>query len=189
MAASDEELMAAYLAGDQGAFRALFERYAPRVLRLMQRGRPNDPEAPDLVQQTFLQLHRARRDFRRGARLRPWLFTIAANCKRDHCRRAGRRREEPTDVEPTAPGAGPVNGIAQRQTAGEVRAALDALPTGQREVIELHWFAELSFAEVAESLGLKLSAAKVRAHRGYGRLRQILGDVATGERRTHDALS
>src|SRR5215467_14772428 len=90
---SDEELMLAYANGDESAFRELFRRYAPMLLRLCTRqvGRPAD--AQDLVQQTFLQLHRARRDFRADMRLRPWIMTIALNLARDLLRRRGRRPE------------------------------------------------------------------------------------------------
>ncbi|MBN1612092.1 MAG: hypothetical protein JW940_36005 [Polyangiaceae bacterium] len=79
---TDEELMLAYRAGDREAFRELFRRYAPR-LEPMFRKRVSDPElARDLLQQTFLQLHRARNDYREGAQLRPWLFAIALNLAR-----------------------------------------------------------------------------------------------------------
>jgi len=67
---SDEELMAAYVAGDQAAFEELFRRYAPALLRVIGRQLSSPGEAHDLVQQTFLQLHRARYDFKPGARLR-----------------------------------------------------------------------------------------------------------------------
>jgi RNA polymerase sigma-70 factor (ECF subfamily) len=56
-----------------------------------------------------------------------------------------------------------------------LQSALTKLREGQREVIELHWFEGLSFAEIATRVGASLSAVKVRAHRGYGRLREILG--------------
>src|SRR5450432_4495038 len=82
---TDEELMDRYLAGDREAFRELFRRYAPVVLRLVRRNVPTD-EAHDLVQLTFLHLHRGRKDFRRGARLRPWLCTIAINVRRQYFR-------------------------------------------------------------------------------------------------------
>src|SRR5438128_1919265 len=90
---SDEELMRAYVSGDSAAFRELFERYGPVLLRVMRHQLRRPEEARDLVQQTFLQLHRSRLDFREGAQLRPWLFTIAMNLKREYFRRAGRRPE------------------------------------------------------------------------------------------------
>ena len=58
-----------------------------------------------------------------------------------------------------------------------MRRALAALPDHQREVIELHWLGELPFPEVARAVGASLSAVKVRAHRGYKRLRDLLGEV------------
>jgi DNA-directed RNA polymerase specialized sigma24 family protein len=63
------------------------------------------------------------------------------------------------------------------------------LPADQREVIELHWFDELEFPEVAQVVGASVSAVKVRAHRGYVRLRQILGDAALpGNRASGDGI-
>lgn len=166
--------MAAYVGGDRAAFAELFRRYAPRLQRLLLRDLGRSDAAHDLVQQTFLQLHRARHDFRAGARLRPWLFTIALNLKRQHFRRLGRRPEAslPTDgAEPVAPRGNP----EARAGDAELRAALQQLPEPQREVIVLHWFEGLSFREIAETVGASQPAVKVRAHRGYNRLRESLG--------------
>ena len=58
-----------------------------------------------------------------------------------------------------------------------VRAAVGRLPDGQREVLELHWFEGLPFPEVAAIVGASHSAVKVRAHRGYERLRQVMTDA------------
>ena len=66
---SDEALMAAYQGGDAAALRELFRRHGGALLRMFQRDLAR-PEAEDLVQQTFLQLHRARADYRVGAPLR-----------------------------------------------------------------------------------------------------------------------
>lgn len=167
--------MAAYVAGDRSAFATLFDRYAPRLLRLMQRDLGRSEDANDLVQQTFLHLHRARRDFRPGAALRPWLFTIALNLKRQHFRRKGRRPETSLDaeesIEPVEPRAGPEGRVRDVQ----VRAALGHLPEAQREVIVLHWFEGLSFREIADVVGASQPAVKVRAHRGYNKLREVMG--------------
>jgi RNA polymerase sigma-70 factor (ECF subfamily) len=56
-----------------------------------------------------------------------------------------------------------------------MRRALQQLPEEQREVILLHWFEDLPFAEVAAIVGASVPAVKVRAHRGYERLRATLG--------------
>lgn len=165
--------MLAYAGGDRAAFVALFERWAPRIAATFMRSGMGRADADDLVQQTFLQLHRARLDFRPGAPLRPWLYTIALNLERQLLRR---RRRKPESAladdasEPAAPGHDPDAGFVAQQ----VRAVVMALPDAQREVIMLHLFEGMSFREVGEVLGATQTAVKVRAHRAYGRLRELL---------------
>src|SRR5215471_18884167 len=134
---SDEDLMLAYVRGDESAVREIFQRYAPVLVRLVQRqiGRHND--AQDIVQQTFLQLHRARRDFRAEMRLRPWIMTIALNLARDLLRRRGRRPESAMEEAtlPVSAAVQPVAGNGDADVAKKVRAALSTLPRDQREVI------------------------------------------------------
>jgi RNA polymerase sigma-70 factor (ECF subfamily) len=175
---SDEQLMAAYVAGDAAAFRIIFERYAPLLLRAMLRELYVREEANDLVQQTFLQLHRARADFDPGQKLKPWVFTIAMNLKREYFRRKKRRPERSLDAESAVEPAVAALGAAQVDARRTLARVLGGLPADQREVIELHWFDGLEFPEVAEVVGASVSAVKVRAHRGYVRLRQALGDAA-----------
>lgn len=166
--------MAAYVAGDKAAFQELYSRYSGLLYRVLRRGMHSQADAEDLLQQTFLQLHRARHDFKAGARLRPWLFTIALNLRREYYRRRGRRPEAPLDLG-TEPSVRPA--LASRfEAARALSRALEQLEPGQREVIELFWLDQLSFPEVADVMGISLSAAKVRAHRGYQRLRAFLED-------------
>jgi len=175
-AADDEELFARYVSGDSAAFEELFTRYAPALTRVMLRQIRSREEASELVQQTFLQLHRARLDFRSGAQVRPWLYTIALNLRRESARRGARRAGIMSPVAEILEQHGAVN--AHDPTEGEtrlqVRRALAELPEGQRTVISLHWFDGLSFPEVAEVVGVNLSAVKVRAHRGYKALKSNL---------------
>lgn len=172
---SDEELMRRYVSGDQAAFRLLFERYAPMLMRLTARHLRSDELAREVVQQTFFQVHAARNDFRSDARLRPWVFTIAMNLVREHYRRSLRRKETELD-EARVPASererGPLEG---KQRVALLRAALAQLPVSQREVVELHWLEERPFAEVAEIVGSTEGAVRVRAHRAYKRLKELLG--------------
>ena len=167
--------MAAYVEGDRAAFDALFSRYAPRLRQMLGRRISRPQDVADIVQQTFLQLHRARKDFRAGAKLRPWLYTIALNLARQYFRRRGRRPEAGLgEFDPPERGG---EGNPERTTvARELRDALTQLPAAQREVIELHWFEGLPFKEVAAVVGASESAVKVRAHRGYEKLRVRLRD-------------
>jgi RNA polymerase sigma factor (sigma-70 family) len=175
---SDEELMLAYVGGDASAFHELFRRYAPLLLRVMRRELSSQSEAQDLVQQTFLQIHRARNDFDPGRRLKPWVYTIALNLKREYLR--GRKRRPTQPLEQTQePGVEAVDPELQDR-ARILRRVLATLPAQQREVIELHWFDELSFQEVGQALGITTTAAKVRAHRGYVRLKEALSELGLG---------
>jgi RNA polymerase sigma factor (sigma-70 family) len=175
LAVTDEELMARYCEGEEHAFRVLFERYAGLLLRVLSRDLGSEAAAEELVQQTFLQLHRARFDFDVSQRFKPWILTIALNLKREHFRR---RRRRPT-VELVEAGV-PAREQERWEASSSVAWALERLPGDQREVIELYWFEGLSFADVARCLGIGKVAAKVRAHRGYVRLRTLLGAVDVG---------
>src|SRR5690606_4504339 len=78
-------------------------RFAPRLQRLLRRDVVRAEDAHDLVQQTFLQLHRARHEFRTGAKLRPWLFTIALNLKRQYYRTSTARSRTRCTCSPVTP--------------------------------------------------------------------------------------
>lgn len=160
--------------GDRAAFEWLFREYSPRIHRyILRRTQGQRLLADELTQQTFLQLHRARADFDLSRPLRPWIFTIASNLVRQHARRSLRRPETLVD-----PLDGPTTSVQPDVSTPEerlLRRALDELPDSQREVIVLHWFEQMPFPEVAEVVGASLSAVKVRAHRGYKRLRESMG--------------
>jgi RNA polymerase sigma factor (sigma-70 family) len=180
--ATDEELMAAYIRGESRAFSALFTRTSPRLYAYFMRTTRDRALADDLVQATFLRLHAVRHAYRLGAPLSPWLFTIASRVRLDALRRKYRlSRESPDedldrylDAEPaeSAELAGDRDVLAR-----SVRAAVEALPATQREVVHLHRFEGLTFAEISEALGVKEVTVRVRAFRAYDRLRERLKDV------------
>lgn len=172
---TDEELMRAYVDGDHAAFRELFARYAPMLMRLTVRHLRSEELAAEVVQQTFFQMHAARNDFRQDRKLRPWVFTIAMNLVREHYRKKKRRKETELD-ESREPVGEPERGpLEQKERAKLLRAAMAKLPDSQREVVELHWFQERPFAEVAMIVGSTEGAVRVRAHRAYKRLKELLG--------------
>ncbi len=175
--------MGAYQGGDAGAFRELFDRYATLLQRVLERDLDRREEARDLVQQAFLQLHRARADYQPDRPFRPWLFTIALNLKRQYFRTRSRRPRAQVELdEGNAPASGTPDGEAAAE-ARQVRDALQRIPAAQRDAIILHWYEGFTFGEIAQILGAKESAIKVRAHRGYEQLRKILGDSVTENRK------
>jgi RNA polymerase sigma-70 factor (ECF subfamily) len=184
MASSEDAWMRAYVGGDRKAFVRLFDRLAPAVYAFFVRTLRSRAVADDLVQTTFLKLHRARDSWRPDFPVRPWVFTIAARVRQDHLRRS-RAATELTGDEELAPaeaeggGTPPESELAllQRSRDERVRQALDALPEAQRTVIHLHRYEGLTFAEIASVLGTTEGAVKLRAFRGYERLRATLADL------------
>jgi RNA polymerase sigma factor (sigma-70 family) len=186
--ASDDELMRRYVLGDVRAFEALFARLAPRVHGFFLRTFRDPSVADDLLQATFLKVHRARATYRAGEPVRPWVFTVAANVRLDELRRRYRMPaasaeevdtllERHSHEEANLPRADPAE-AAER--SARVHDALARLPEPTRVVIELNRFEGLSFSEIGKALGISAGAAKLRAFRGYEALRGFLSDLAEG---------
>jgi len=173
---TDDALFLQWLDGDDAAFRTLFERIAPIILHIARRYGLTEAQAKDAVQNTFLAVHRGAHDFRRGAPLRPWLFTITYNVVRQQRRAQARApRPLPDDWQLAAPE--PEVHRDRGAITLAVRQAIALLPAGQREVVELHWLDVLPFREVARRVGISEGAVRVRAHRGYSVLRRHLLQV------------
>jgi RNA polymerase sigma-70 factor (ECF subfamily) len=185
---ADEALMADYLTGDTRAFERLFARLAPRVYGFFARSFGGGSVAEDLMQTTFLRMHRGRDTYRRGEAVRPWLFAIAARVRTDELRRRYRLAAPAGEVEieraeaAAAPGETAEDGIERRDRHDRVRQAIEALPETQRVVIHLHRYEEMTFAEIARALGTSEGAVRVRAFRAYEQLRASLRDLIEGGR-------
>jgi RNA polymerase sigma-70 factor (ECF subfamily) len=184
--ASDETLMAAYVSGDRRAFEQLFARLAPRLHRFFRRSFASEATADDLLQQTFLKLHRARDTYDRAMRVAPWAFAIASRVRLDEFRRRKRLAEDGDEealarADEAHAADPPVSGGLDADAADAVRRAVDALPESQRVVIHLNRFEGMTFAEIARVLGTTEGAVKLRAFRAYAALREALAPaVAEG---------
>jgi len=172
-------LMLQICQGDMHGFESLFQRYGPAIHGYLSRW-VGPPHADDLTQTTFMSVLRGRRRFDANAKFRPWLYAIATNAARDLLRR--RRAEKLTATgEPSRREAAAVTSIDFDEGADAVHRALAKLPEKMRLPILMHRFHNLSFAEIAEALDISESAAKVRAHRGYKRLRVLLQKLREDE--------
>ena len=175
MGPTDEELMSAYVAGDARAFEKLFARLAPRVHAFFRRAFRDEGVADDLLQVTFMKVHRARVQYRPDLKLGPWLFAVAARVRVDELRRRFRLPEDADeDVIARADAQPQPDPPLDTDVKDAVRAALDALPESQRTVIHLHRYEGMTFAEIAAVLCSTPGAVKLRAFRGYETLRQRL---------------
>lgn len=177
--ADDDQLMARFCAGDEAAFEALHARHAQRLYRFLRRMVGQHELAEDLLQTTFLSVVRGRGRYEPGTRVVTWLFAIGANAARDALRRRRVRADASAQIANAfAVMTGPRE--SDPPAARALQAALAELPDDQREAVLLHKMEDFSFAEIAETLGISSSAAKVRAHRGYQKLRQRLAPLPEG---------
>lgn len=173
-ARSDEELLAAHLAGRAEALDVLINRYAGELYAFLSRFVGNAASAEDLVQETFLQVHLSAGSFDSGRAFKPWLYTIAANKGRDLLRARGRRPQVSLDAgSEDGSGVGPT--VAAEQLSqheqlesderGErVRAVIDAMPEHLRTVLMLGYYQQLPYADIAEILEIPLGTVKSRLH-------------------------
>jgi RNA polymerase sigma-70 factor (ECF subfamily) len=168
--------MERYADGDDSAFPVLYDVVAPRLAAYVRRRVRDSELAGDIIQQTFLHMHRARSTFVRGAPALPWVFTIARRLIIDAARS---RRAAPAgelfDVDRLPESAEDAEKRLQtRETAARVAAGLAQLPESQREAFELVKQRGLSLKEAARRLGITAMAVKLRAHRALCSLRSLL---------------
>lgn len=172
--------MARFCDGDEDAFAVLYDRYAPQLEVFLRRFVRDRALAEDLLQTTFLSVVRARGRYTPTGGVRAWMYAIAANAGRDALRRRGARPEQAfdpallADLASAGDGADPALPLSDPNVVRAVDQALQQLPAEQREAVLLHKMQGLSFPEIARALGTSVGAAKVRAHRGYQRLKALL---------------
>lgn len=172
---TDEELMERFCNGEHEAFEALFSRHAGRVQGFLTRMVRDGPLAEDLLQTTFLSVIRARGRYEPGTRFTPWLLTIAANAARDALRRRQHSEAFSQESDPSPVSVAP--GVGDPGMRRRIEDALQRLPPDQREAVILSKVEGWSFEEIASMRGISVVAARVRAHRGYEKLRLLLGEL------------
>ena len=169
-----QDLMARYQAGEEAAFGEIYGLLARSVRAYLRTLVPAGTDVEDLVQNAFLELHRARRTYLPGQPVRPWVFAIARHVGLMARRTAGRRarREiQPVDELPEISILPRAAGAVDRVALGH---ALRRLAEPGREAVWLHHVAGFSFREIAAVQGISITAAKVRAHRALSVLRSLL---------------
>jgi RNA polymerase sigma factor (sigma-70 family) len=173
-------LMRAAQGGDSGAYCELLRALAPLVreavkqrLRFLQA-----QDVEDLVQETLLSLHTARRTYDPTRPFLPWFMAIARNRVADSARQAARRMahevlsERHAETFAAEDANNPATGYGDVEALGQ---AMRKLPPGQRRAIELMKLRQLSLKEAAAAAGTSIGALKVSVHRGMSALRKALG--------------
>lgn len=157
---------------DVHAFAPLYQRYSRRIYRWMFRETGDPDTAADLTAQVFVQALQRLNQYRPelATSFRTWLFAIARNLLRDSWRRY-RPVSLPHEMVDSRPG--PEEVAIHRTEMDELRAALEALPERQREIVELR-LGGLSMREIAEIQSSTESAVKMAQSRAFKTLRSRL---------------
>ncbi|MFZ0930781.1 MAG: RNA polymerase sigma factor [Syntrophobacteraceae bacterium] len=186
--ADDAEVIAAISDGDVNAYSTLVLRYQGAIFNLMFRMTGSYEDATDLAQETFIKAYDQLYRFQKDKKFFPWLYTIGLNHARNFLRDNKRARMVSLDDYEAGsgldyPGQQEEN-IVAKLDCEQLYAALNQLPLDYREALILRYHEGLSLENVAEALSLKLSAAKMRVHRGLAKLRDILENNQNGKERT-----
>ncbi|GHH44083.1 RNA polymerase sigma factor [Lentzea cavernae] len=169
-----DETTKSFVAGEQGALRAVYERYAPAVLRVASASLPSRADAEDVVQTTFVTAWRSRESFdpAKGSLL-VWLLTIARRRSIDVLR--SRTRDENVVKALHHADGGAADEPARPDQVVDRMVVLEAigeLPPQQRQVLLLAFYDDLTHEQIATNTGLPLGTVKSHLRRGMARLRQ-----------------
>jgi RNA polymerase sigma-70 factor (ECF subfamily) len=175
------ELMREYQEGRVEAFDDLYAALAPLLRRYLLSRVGNVAKADDLVQDVFLQVHRARRTYDRAYPVTPWVMAIARHVwlmdRRTQLRRPW-ATEDVTQMEL------PVRAEASVYAeTTEVRRALGNVAAPRRRAVIQHHVLGWSFKEIARRAGIAETAAKLRSSRGMAQLRALLQSTTPSPRR------
>ncbi len=159
--------------------------HADRVYRLAYRLSGNRADAEDLTQETFVRVFKSLAEYQPGT-FEGWLHRITTNLFLDMARRRQRIRFDalPEDAGDrlAATSAGPEQAYHELHLDPEIQQALDALPADFRAAVVLCDLEELSYEEIAATLGIKVGTVRSRIHRGRVLLREALAHRAPGVR-------
>jgi RNA polymerase sigma-70 factor, ECF subfamily len=174
-------LMCEYQDGRFEAFDELYSLLAPALRRYLLGQARDAARAEDLLQDTFLQLHRARHTYDPAYPLTPWAIAIARHVWLMDRRTQSRRPWAPEDVTTMElPVRGEASAYAEKT---DVRRALGQVSASRRTAVVQHHVLGLSFKEIAEKAGIAEAAAKLRSSRGMAQLRSLLHPTTQSPRR------
>lgn len=171
-------LLDRWRAGETAAGEALFERYFDAVVRFFRNKVVEGTD--DLVQHTFLACVEGRDRLREDASFRSYLFGVAHNLLRRHFQRLDAQVDFTVrsvfDLGPSPTGV-----VAESEHGRLVLEALRRIPFDYQVVLELHYWEELTAAEIGEATGVPLGTAKTRLRRGRELLLEQLTALMDGD--------
>jgi RNA polymerase sigma-70 factor (ECF subfamily) len=184
-----QERIALAKAGNAEAWGELYREYAPAIFRFCRRAMPSREDAEDATMDIFVKVRQKLSQYDATRPFSAWLYTVAAN----HCWDLLRRRKLRQDLETGEvenmplehPDPGQLEQLVQQRTSQEIRRAMDRLPSRSRMALVLRYYSDMSYDDIASTLGVRRTFVGVVLLRARHQLREILegkvrANLATG---------
>lgn len=184
----DDELIRKAREGDLRSFDALVRRYQKKVYYLALRMLKSHDAADDVAQETFVSAYRAIGTFKPGSNFYTWIYRICMNRslnyleKERHLVPESAFGEGSSPLERASAEADPLGDAAGAETARRIERAVDSLSPAYKAVFVLRAYEEMSYEEIAESLGISTGTVMSRLFRAREKLQEMLGDYETETR-------
>jgi RNA polymerase sigma factor (sigma-70 family) len=177
----DLPLLENVAAGDKQALQELYTRHGAHMLNYMTRLLGNRDTAEDVVQNVLLIVWRTASSFQRLSRVRTWMFGIA---RLQGYKTISRTPPQSEMLDETLYADDHLHETLEYDMlVQKLKTALDMLPIGEREALELVYYKGLTLAQAAEHLRIPLNTVKSRLHRARGHLRKLLDDEGLNDAR------
>ncbi|MBD3382560.1 MAG: sigma-70 family RNA polymerase sigma factor [candidate division Zixibacteria bacterium] len=178
---SDEKLLMMVKAGDKDAFRHLVERYKKKAYYLALKLVGDPADAMDISQEAFIRVYNARKRYDQDRSFFSWFYTIIANLCKNHLKKLRVRADYKRSTQDEArAGSGeralsPDLLVEADETREQVWEAIEKLSFEHREIIVLRHFEDMSYEEIAESLGIPVGSVMSRLYYARKKMKEELG--------------
>ncbi|HEV2133081.1 MAG TPA: sigma-70 family RNA polymerase sigma factor, partial [Terracidiphilus sp.] len=166
----------------------LYRQFAPAVFRFCRRAMPSREDAEDATSEVFLKVRGKLDQYDASRPFNAWLYRVAANQCWDLLRRRRVRQDlETGDIETIPlehPDPGQLERLLAERSAAQVRKGLEQLPNRTRMALTLRYYADMSYDEIAETLGVRRAFVGVLLLRARHQLRRVLEEAVAAQKKS-----
>jgi len=181
---SDEDLMEYFQNDHEPAFTELVRRYQDRLHNFLYRYTHDHQDCEDLVQETFLRVHKSKASYERIAKFSTWMYTIALNLAKSLYKKKQRMykvsiHKDPNDSEDFEmhiedPNILPDQQLHEKLSLEQLEKALMSLPEDFREVVMLRDLQDMTYEEISDATGIPMGTVKSRINRGRAQVQHMI---------------
>lgn len=181
---SDEDLMEYFQNDHEPAFTELVRRYQDRLHNFLYRYTHDHQDCEDLVQETFLRVHKSKASYERIAKFSTWMYTIALNLAKSLYKKKQRMykisiHKDPNDSEDFEmhiedPNILPDQQLHEKLSLEKLEKALMSLPEDFREVVMMRDLQDMTYEEISDATGIPMGTVKSRINRGRAQVQHMI---------------